>query len=248
MFHQLDATTRRHLPLLDRGVRARVRAWLVWLAQPAPTLAWRRGRNAHAAALAAALARGRLPPPFDGLPPDEPPGAQLPLATAVAAGLGRRRSKAPPPRCVPGTRLRLPAATRVPLTLDAAVADLAPLQVELAAALGAARERAVELEGRLADAETRLAAATAASAARQDVSAALGKTAARLQARVDVVVAAGGAERARPATAVATPRPPTVATPRRSRQPTPAPQPSPTQPVDVAGLRARIAALSGGGV
>lgn len=220
-------------------MRARVLAWLSWLAQPAPTLAWRRGRNAHAAALAAALSRGRLPPPFDRLPPDEPPGAQLPLATKVAAGLGgRRKSKAPPPRCVPGTRLRLPAATAVPLTLDAAVADLAPSQVELAAALGAARERAVELEGRLADAETRLAAATAAGAARHDVSAALGKAAAVLQARVDVVAAAATGERAGPAT---------VATPRRSTA-TPTPQPPSTQPVDVAGLRARIAALSGGGV
>ena len=208
-------------------MRARVTRWLAHLAAPAPTLAWRRGRNEHARALAAALARGRLPAPFDAAPPDGAPGAQL--------WEGRRRAGRPElPRRVPGTTLPLPAASAAPPGLDAAVTALAPSQVALAAELGAARQRAVELEARLADADARLARVEGGSGGRA-AAAALADAARRLQSRVvDVEAAVGKQVRPR------TPRP--AARPRSKAPPTPSPQPQ-APPVDVAALRARIAAL-----
>ena len=196
LFHvsQLHADLTRRLGppcLLSRPTRVLVSAWAAHLALPAPVLAWKKARNEAARALAGALAAGTLAPPFNRRPPDGGPGARVvgPLsggpasdpprrpvgsggsgetdetAAAVAGPSGRGRTTHPSPSSL--THPPLPPACTLPTSL------------ELQAALGAARERAAELEWRLGEAEARAEGAARAGGAAAAIAAAAAPSAAR---------------------------------------------------------------------
>ena len=138
---------------------------------------WKKGRNQHARALLCGLRSGRLAPPFDAGPRDEPLGAGISSACAAAVGLHRGAQqmpagakKKPRPPLVPGTaslRLAPPlllaeeeeeeeeeSSYAAGASASAAFARAGlPSRVELAAALGSARERIAELEWRLGERE-----------------------------------------------------------------------------------------------
>ena len=59
-----------------------------------PALVWKKGRNQHARALLCGLRSGRLAPPFDAGPRDEPLGAGISSACAAAVGLHRGAQQA----------------------------------------------------------------------------------------------------------------------------------------------------------
>ncbi len=176
---QLVWNLRRHALSLEKTLRHRVLRWCSKFEaeKESPALVWKKGRNQHARALLAGLRRGLLPAPFDAGPPQEPLGAGVPVACAVAVGLdsrGKTKAKSKRPLLVvPGTdALRLaPPLLRCeraeeaageqeqPSSSSAAACAFSrvhlPSRVELAASLGAATEKIAELEWRLGEKERR---------------------------------------------------------------------------------------------
>ena len=178
---QLVWNLRRHALSLEKTLRHRVLRWCAKFEaeKESPALVWKKGRNQHARALLSGLRRGVLPAPFDAGPPQEPLGAGVPVACAVAVGLDSRgetkvaKSKRPLLDVVPGTaalRLAPPLLLRSeraeeeeeeaqPSSSSSAAAAFSqvqlPSRVELAASLGAATEKIAELEWRLGEKERR---------------------------------------------------------------------------------------------
>lgn len=90
------------LARLPRASQIRVELWAAKLAAEAVGDAWRRSRNAHAAALLSCVSRGALAPPFNARPPDGPL-ARLDATLALRVAAERRsagRAGTPPAAAV----------------------------------------------------------------------------------------------------------------------------------------------------
>ena len=217
----------------------------------APALVWRQARNAHAAALVACLARGRLDAPFDALPPARPLGQAPPWMRtlwqqkrrAVAgAGNGAEATAAAPK---PGPPSPPPPPSPRPTLRD------------LEATLGALRERCAHLAWRAADAEARLATALRERGVADGTGVVLADAAARVHAAVaawsvDGLLGEvdgkhkgeGGGEGEWRAARVA-PSPPPPARPPQPPQPARR-VPVATPPASLEELRRRVAAIAAG--
>ncbi|KAK9806716.1 hypothetical protein WJX72_000383 [[Myrmecia] bisecta] len=161
-YNKLAYEVERHCQLLQRPKQVRVKLWLHKLGEKMSNVTWKKNRNMYARLLLEQLRCGRLENPFHTNPPPGPlqmlPRWLLyPYCNARQPGMHMSAkctcscSGSPPRAAMVGQPGRRPPATEL------ADASWQPSKLELEAQLGASKERQLELEWRLKQAEQRAA-------------------------------------------------------------------------------------------